>query len=162
MAVAPVNIVCAWCQRYIHQQPETSVVSHGICGGCAATLRGLPIEDLQNAPDALLDELPFGLIHIRGDGLVMQYNRAESQISGLAPENVVGKNFFREVAPCTSVQAFQGALEAMRKAEESGRRQFQFLFRLAKQETLVTIVLVYDCSRDEGVILVKRASEMSS
>jgi len=159
MATSPVSIHCAWCERVLLHVPDSVEVSHGICASCTATVKGLPIEDLHNAPNNLLDALPFGLIHIQGDGRVLQYNQAESRISGLAPEKVVGRNFFREIAPCTSVESFYGVLEKMRRAQESGRRQFQFLFRFSRQEVMVTIVLVYDSSRDEGILLVKRNEE---
>jgi photoactive yellow protein len=36
------------------------------------------------------------------DGTVTSYNLAESRLSGLTPANVVGRNFFSSVAPCTN------------------------------------------------------------
>jgi photoactive yellow protein len=60
------------------------------------------------------DCLPFGAILLDCEGNVRAYNRWESRMSRRAPERVVGKNFFLEVAPCTNVEAFRGKLDAMR------------------------------------------------
>ncbi|MCU1285309.1 MAG: hypothetical protein JWO13_1659 [Acidobacteriales bacterium] len=53
-----------------------------------------------------LDRLPVGVIQLDRDGSVIQYNYFESLMSGLNPIQVLGKNFFTEVAPCTTVNGF--------------------------------------------------------
>jgi photoactive yellow protein len=68
---------------------------------CSFTGSGL-MDWLEMADDAALDGLPFGVVAMSGDGTVMSYNLAESQLSGLAPANVIGRNFFVHVAPCTN------------------------------------------------------------
>jgi len=68
---------------------------------CGYTDSGL-IDWLELADDAALDALPFGVVAMAEDGTVMSYNRAESQLSGLAPANVIGRHFFSQVAPCTN------------------------------------------------------------
>ncbi len=76
-----------------------------------AAAAGDPIEDLSQVPPEVLDALPYGAIQLTGDGVITAYSRAESELSGLSPDRVIGKNFFRQVAPCTAVREFQGALE---------------------------------------------------
>lgn len=49
-----------------------------------------------------IDELAFGLVVMDTDGVVVGYNRAEAELSGLDPDRVVGRNFFTEVGPCTN------------------------------------------------------------
>ena len=49
-----------------------------------------------------IDELTFGLIAMDDAGVVVHYNRAESELSGLDPDRVIGRNFFTEVGPCTN------------------------------------------------------------
>lgn len=49
-----------------------------------------------------LDSLPFGLIAMSPDGVVVIYNQTESELSRLTPARVVGRHFFRDVAPCTN------------------------------------------------------------
>jgi photoactive yellow protein len=47
-----------------------------------------------------LDDLDFGVIRMNSAGEVVDYNTAESRISGLSPEQVIGKRFFEEVGLC--------------------------------------------------------------
>jgi photoactive yellow protein len=49
-----------------------------------------------------LDDLGFGLIVMDRDATVMGYNAFESRLSGLPPEQVLGRNFFVDVGPCTN------------------------------------------------------------
>ncbi len=64
--------------------------------------------DLDTLADADLDALSFGVIQLDGRGIVTRYNAAESRFSGRRPEEVLGRHFFREVAPCTNLPAFHG------------------------------------------------------
>jgi photoactive yellow protein len=49
-----------------------------------------------------LDALEFGVVAMAPDGVVVGYNTAESALSGLAKERVIGRHFFSAVAPCTN------------------------------------------------------------
>jgi photoactive yellow protein len=60
------------------------------------------LDRLEMADMATLDELPFGVVAMTGDGLVAAYNAAESRLSGLSPHKVTGRHFFSAVAPCTN------------------------------------------------------------
>ncbi len=55
-----------------------------------------------------LDELPFGVIQLDKDATILQYNRYEEDLTHFRASDVVGRNFFTEVAPCTDVRAFGG------------------------------------------------------
>lgn len=60
------------------------------------------LDRLEAADDPALDTLSFGVVAMSDDGTVTSYNLAESQLSGLTPANVIGRNFFSSVAPCTN------------------------------------------------------------
>lgn len=60
------------------------------------------IHHLDECDAALLDQLPFGVVAMTPDGRVTHYNLYESQLAGLSPQRVIGKQFFEEVAPCTN------------------------------------------------------------
>ena len=120
-----------------------------------AKAAGDPIEDLSHLPADELDALPFGAIQLSGDGTIIAYNRSESSLSGLAPEEVLGKNFFRDVAPCTSVKEFVGRFEALRAKGENGRSKMRFVFKFARGAKLVEIVMVYRAATDTATLLVK-------
>ena len=52
--------------------------------------------------------LPFGLVKLDKTGLILEYNMAEAEISGIRPQDVIGKNFFLDVAICTQRPEFYG------------------------------------------------------
>ena len=60
------------------------------------------LDRLDAMADTALDELSFGVVGMSEDGTVNSYNLAESRLSGLTPANVIGRNFFTSVAPCTN------------------------------------------------------------
>ncbi|MEM9431538.1 MAG: photoactive yellow protein [Pseudomonadota bacterium] len=69
-------------------------------------------EDIENAlanlPPEGVDELPFGAIQLDKEGTVLVYNSAESALTGRDAKDVIGRNFFTEVAPCTNTPEFAG------------------------------------------------------
>lgn len=120
-----------------------------------AAASGNPVEDLSHVAPDVLDALPFGAIQLAGDGVIVGYNRGESALSGLAPEAVIGKNFFRDVAPCTAVRDFEGKFQALRAAGKNGHTKLLFVFKFAGGTKLVEIAIVYDAKTDISTLLVK-------
>jgi photoactive yellow protein len=102
-----------------------------------------------------LNRLPFGVIRLTADGTVIEYNEAEASIAKLRAQDVIGKNFFTEVAPCTRVAEFQGELLKLQQAGKDGRAEFSFVFRFATGSALVDVVLLYEANPRHGTILVK-------
>lgn len=89
-----------------------------------------------------LDALPFGAIQLDRTGKVLLYNRAEEEISGRKRRDVLNKNFFTEIAPCTRVRRFYGVFQ-----EGIERRAlnevFDFTFRFPQGTREVRIRLIY-------------------
>ncbi len=82
-----------------------------------------------DAADVDIDDLPFGLVVMNHDHAVVSYNRAESQLSGLDADRVLGRHFFEEVGPCTN-----NFLVAQRYAEVDDLDEtieYVFTFRMA-------------------------------
>jgi photoactive yellow protein len=97
-----------------------------------------------------IDALPFGAIQLDRDGTVLAYNRFEADLASRRKEDVVGKNFFREVAPCTRVKKFFGAFE------EGIERHllnevFDFVFQFPSGAREVRIRMIYSASPTPGV-----------
>lgn len=61
---------------------------------------------------ALLEELPLGVIVLDRDGRVVLYNKAEAELAQRQRQDVVGRDFFEEVAPCMRVSALADAFRA--------------------------------------------------
>lgn len=54
-----------------------------------------------------LDDLAFGAVQVDGKGRILLYNAAEGAITGRSPQEVIGKNFFEDIAPCTNEHGFR-------------------------------------------------------
>ena len=50
--------------------------------------------------------LPFGAVMLDRQGKIVKYNRAEGMIANKTPEDMIGKDFFNEVAPCAKGKRF--------------------------------------------------------
>lgn len=64
--------------------------------------------NIDHMSDAEVDSLPIGAIKVTTDGTIIFYNETESKLSGRKAKRVIGKNFFRDVAPCTNMPGFFG------------------------------------------------------
>lgn len=89
------------------------------------------------APDDL-DSLPFGLVAMDYAGTVKHYNTAEAKLAGLAPERVVGRNFFTSVAPCTN--NFMVAHRFESEAEIDAVIDYVFTFRIAPMKVRLRLL----------------------
>ena len=116
-------------------------------------------EDIANTlskmSDKDLDGLAFGAIQLDKNGTILQYNAAEGDITGRDPEEVKGKNFFREVAPCTNTDEFYGKF---RKGVESGdlNTLFEYTFDYNMMPTKVKVHMKKALSGDGYWVFVKR------
>lgn len=97
----------------------------------------------QTVPDvdfATLDLLPYGIIVVDEEGRVLYYNAREEEIAHRRREDVLGKNFFTEVAPCTQVQEFYGRFnETMHRAGLVADFHFNFPFPERPREVEITL-----------------------
>jgi len=89
-----------------------------------------------------VDDLPYGFVVLDEVGTVLLYNRYEASISRLLPERVVGKNWFKEIAPCTRVEAFYGRFRALvlDAARLSETFRFRFSFMHGAEDVAVQLV----------------------
>jgi photoactive yellow protein len=63
---------------------------------------------LDRLPDDERNRLPFGVVKLDTQGTILAYNMAEAEISGVRVQDVIGKNFFLDVAVCTQRPEFYG------------------------------------------------------
>jgi len=82
---------------------------------------------LSKLADGDLNRLAFGAIELDAKGTILKYNAAEGAITGRDPASVIGKNFFRDVAPCTATPAFKGVFEKGVK-EGNLNTVFEYIF----------------------------------
>jgi photoactive yellow protein len=98
------------------------------------------VDDLS---DAELDSLAFGVICLDDDGTVLRYNLYESRLARLDRHQVVGRNFFSEVAHCARTEAFEGRFRAFTKRSAAGEIDsfdFVFDFKFGVQHVRIEVV----------------------
>lgn len=138
----------------VRPAPESGSPRHG---GEQPSVESL----LHLSPDEA-DALPYGLILLDPEGMVTGYNAAESRLSGLARSEVLGRNFFRDIAPCTRVRAFAGVYRRMVEAGEPGHAQFDFVFRFSYGEKRVSVLLAYSPDTKQGAIVVEQRPDAAA
>jgi photoactive yellow protein len=116
-------------------------------------------QDLFELSEREIDELPFGLIAVDFEGKIEQYNSYESSLARLSKERVIGRNFFRDVAPCTAVQAFQGRFERFVQEPGDGAESFDFVFPFPFGRQHVKITFLRSGKSRQIKILVNRTDE---
>lgn len=106
-----------------------------------------------------LDELPFGVITLDRQGIILRYNRAEADLAERSAVVTVGLRFFSDVAPCTDVRAFRGRFEAFAQGIGSGVEIFDFSFLFGWGRHDVSITLLRKAGHEEINILVRGSSD---
>jgi len=100
------------------------------------------LERIDGLTSAELDALPVGAIQLDREGTILQFNEYEANLSNRRAPDTVGRNFFRDVAPCTNVREFYGRfVEGVRRGalEES----FDYLFAFEPRPRNVRVTLYY-------------------
>lgn len=112
------------------------------------------IERIERFTEGELDALPFGAIHLDRDGKILAFNQTEADLSGRRKENVLGKNFFTEVAPCTDVQGFAGKF---REGVWTGQLYtvFSYAFDYQMDPRNVWITLFYSTKTDTAWVFIR-------
>ena len=120
---------------------------------------GFGKDDIDNVLSKLtareVDQLAFGAVQLDGRGTILQYNAAEAGITGRDQQAVLGKNFFRDVAPCTSTPAFKGVFDAGVR-EGNLNTMFEYVFDYNMSPTKVKIHMKKAISDGTFWIFVKR------
>ncbi len=116
-------------------------------------------DDIENTLSKLsskdVDSLAFGAIELDKDGKILSYNSTEGAITGRKPEDVIGKNFFKEVAPCTNRPEFYGKFKAGIEADNLNT-MFEYVFDYNMQPTKVKVHMKKALSGNSYYIFVKR------
>ena len=118
------------------------------------------IERIQNYGEDELDKLPFGAIRLDREGTILSFNQAEVDLSGRKKENVLGKNFFTDVAPCTNVQEFAGKF---REGVNAGKlhTMFPYVFDYKMDPRNVWVTLFYSNETDTAWVFVRDDRKLS-
>jgi len=113
------------------------------------------VDNLVSQDPSRLDRLPFGAILVDRHGRILKYNAGETAIVGRTAAEVMGKNFFNDVAPCTKGHQFQGRFQ-QGVAQGSVNAMFEYAFDYKMAPAKVRVHMK-STSVDEGIwIFIKR------
>ncbi|MEE4279973.1 MAG: PAS domain-containing protein [Halieaceae bacterium] len=112
----------------------------------------ISLEQLDALSAEQLDGIEYGVIRMTHGGIVTDYNSAEQRLSGLQRAQVLGQNFFAEVAPCTNnFMVAQKYLEVTELDET-----IDYVFTLRMKPTPVSLRMLRSASSDFQYLLVWR------
>lgn len=111
-------------------------------------------EKLRHAREEQLDNASFGIIKVDDEGIVEFFNRYESELSDLSPEEVKGRNFFTQVAPCTNNRLFRGRFKkGVRRGDLD--ETFSYTYTYKMNPTLVDVHLYRDKNQNNWILAQK-------
>ena len=103
-----------------------------------------------------LDALPFGCVRVGDDGRVLSYNKWESELAGVPQEDAIGRNFFRELAPCTNNRLVFGRFkDGIKDGELDVIVTYSFTYKM--RPTLVDVHLYRDTETQSNWVLVRKS-----
>jgi photoactive yellow protein len=102
-----------------------------------------------------IDALDFGCVQVSDSGVVQIYNRWESEFANVPQEAAIGRNFFRELAPCTNNRLIFGRFKDGVTAEELDVI-VSYAFTYKMRPTLVDVHLYRDPDTRTNWVLVRR------
>lgn len=107
-----------------------------------------------------LDTMPFGAIVVEYDGTIVAYNQYEARLARKDRDRVIGKNFFRDVAPCTAVQAFEGRMRTFITTKDVVSESFDYFFPFSHGSVDVTITFLKLVAKNQILIAVERTDKV--
>lgn len=147
--------VCCRCQVVLSEgHAGDAHVTHTICLDCLPSVYPYVIERVSDCDREALDALPFGLVRLDAVNRVTAYNTAEARLSHRAPADVIGRDFFTEIAPCTNVRELAGWLEAARQAGRSESHRLKFIFDFPHGRQFVDLAISHDADSGAAILVV--------
>jgi photoactive yellow protein len=98
---------CPWCGSEVE-------VGGKLCAECRHAA-----EQIARLTPEEYDALPYGIIELDDQGVVRAYNSTEGRRARRDAADVIGLNFFRDVAPCARVQEYEGQFRQLVNSEKS-------------------------------------------
>lgn len=105
---------------------------------------------LAGSSQSTLDELAYGVVEMDLAKIVLRYNATESNYSGLPARHVIGRQFFREVAPCSDNRHV-----AQRYDQSSLDETITYVFSLRMKPVPVTLRMIKLASVPTMYLLVR-------
>jgi photoactive yellow protein len=105
-----------------------------------------------------LDALDFGVIAFDASGIVQQYNRYESNFTGLSRDNVIGQHVFTTIAQCMNNFLVAQRFENADLANEALDDTIDYVLTWRMRPTKVRLRMVSEPGASLRCILVLRVA----
>lgn len=112
------------------------------------------LRDIPHMSKSETDALPFGCVRVDDRGTVLLYNKYEAELAGVDQEVAIGKNFFRELAPCTNNRLVFGRFKDG-VAAGALNAEITYAFTYKMRPTLVEIHLYRDPATKTNWVMVR-------
>lgn len=140
-------------ERYIESDAQLAFVRSLDSQRPSRALTSFSLQEGQLSASSI-EELPFGVVKLDARGTVLAYNAYESRLARRSVAEVLGKNFFRDVAPCTSVKRFYGRfLDGVSRRALDATLRFRFPFEHGARN--VDVAMFFDEATDAVWVLVR-------
>jgi len=111
-----------------------------VVGGGTASPQSVVPYSLETMTRAEIDALDVGVIQLSDDGCITLYSKAESRLTGVKASQILGRNLFTDVAPCTNNSLVMGRVFAGVRAGELDET-FDYTFTYRMEPTAVVLTL---------------------
>jgi photoactive yellow protein len=98
------------------------------------------LEKIARLTGGELDELPFGVVVVDREGIILEYNTYEREMASMGTRKLIGLNFFHDVAPCTAIQEFEGRYAAFLDSDDRTIEPFEFVFPFRTGYQVVNVI----------------------
>ena len=150
--------VCAWCSLVEAgaANVDTKNITHGICAECYSG-------EFIDKPLSLLSEeefdlLPFGGFMLDREAIVVKYNKMEESLSRFDRKDVIGKNFFSDIAPCTQVKDFLDRYQQLLASDVADLVQFDFVYMFGRGLVHVNIFMSWNPELELVTVLAREVA----
>ena len=114
---------------------------------CSAPCPSRLVEGISHMTPAEIDRLPIGVLKLDADGTILSYSDTESRFSGVLRDEALGRNFFTDIAPCTSVSQFRERFSAGVR-DGTLNEVMSYVFRFPKRQ--MRVMLDMRAAREPG------------
>ena len=137
--------------------PESKDLPEDYDGASLWTSTDTICDELAAVSADVADRLDFGFIRMDDEGTVEVYNKWEMDLADMHRSEVINRNFFTQVAPCTHNRLFFHSLKEATDNKEGIDTRLSYTFTYRMKPTPVDIRMVRDSERLKFYMLIRRA-----
>lgn len=112
-----------------------------------------PFKTLDQMDQQTMDQVDFGVIRMDRNGVIKAYNAYEQELSGNQLSEVLEKDFFKQIAPCTNNFMVAEKYHSDQELDE----EIDYVFTYRMQPTKVKLRMLANPEEEHQYLLVKKS-----